>query len=216
MSFVAPARPAVNFLRAPGAMAPGMRIGLLGGSFNPAHDGHLHVSEVALARLGLDRVWWLVSPQNPLKPSDGMADFRARISGAKKRAAHPDILVTGLEAELGTRYTVNTLRALKRRFAGVHFVWLMGSDNLLQIPRWRNWKEIFRLVPVAVVERPGSALSARFSTAALHFAPHRVATHDGFANRPPPAWTMIEARRNPISATRLRAEAAARSPQPAG
>ena len=140
------------------------RIGLLGGSFNPAHRGHLHLSLTALQRLDLDEVWWLVSPQNPLKPVAGMAPFAARLDQARQVAAgHKRIRVTDLENRLGgSHYTADTLKALRRRFPRLRFVWLMGGDNLVQIRHWERWAEIFRTVPIAVFDRPSySAKGAR-------------------------------------------------------
>jgi len=191
-------------VRPPGPLADGLRIGLLGGSFNPAHAGHLHASTLALKQLGLDYVWWLVSPQNPLKPEQGMAEFDSRLGAARTFAPHRRIVVTGIEAEFGTRFTIDTLAALKHRFPRAHFVWLMGSDNLLQLPRWRDWREIFASVPVAIVARPGSALPARSSKAAAIFRAAYAAPGRHFPVRPPPAWTILDARRNPLSATALR------------
>jgi nicotinate-nucleotide adenylyltransferase len=150
-------------------VADGLRVGLLGGSFNPAHDGHIHASELALKQLHLNYVWWLVAPQNPLKDARGMAPFATRLTRATAFACHPRIVVTGLESDLGTRFTIDTLHALQRRFGRIHFVWLMGSDNLLQLPHWRDWRDIFAAMPVAVVARPGNVLSARTSKAATHF-----------------------------------------------
>src|SRR6185437_14156158 len=131
-----------------------MKIGLLGGSFNPAHEGHLAMSLYALKRLGLRQVWWLVSPQNPLKPSKGMAPFAQRLEQARQLTHDPRIVVTDIEAQLGTRYTVDTLRELRRHFPHTHFVWLMGADNMEQMPRWRRWPQIFMQVPVAIFRRP--------------------------------------------------------------
>jgi len=179
-------------------VADGLRIGLLGGSFNPAHGGHLYVSETARRRLKLDGVWWLVSPQNPLKSAAGMGDFSARLAGARQLAVHhPFIHVTGLERELGTRFTHDTLMALQRRFPKVRFVWLMGSDNLDQFDRWRRWRAIPSLVPVAVVQRPGTVLAALKAKAARRFGVVR----DRLA---PPALTVLDGARNRESATRLR------------
>lgn len=182
----------------------GRRVGLLGGSFNPAHEGHLHASLLALRRLRLDGVWWLVSPQNPLKSSRGMAPSTARLDQARLIAHDRRILVTDIETELGTVYTADTLAALKKRFPRTHFVWLMGSDNLLQLPRWRRWQSILRLVPVAVVNRPGSALKARSSEASGKFARYFQAADGRFALRKPPALTILDARRSAQSATLLR------------
>ena len=136
---------------------PGMRIGLFGGSFDPPHDGHRAVSLEALKRLGLDQVWWLVSPQNPLKPH-APADLGRRIAAARALANHPRIKVTGIEASLGTTYTADTLRKLQERLPGVRLVWMMGADNLASFHRWRDWQGIAADVPIAVFNRPGLAL----------------------------------------------------------
>jgi nicotinate-nucleotide adenylyltransferase len=190
--------------RPPGPVAPGLRIGLLGGSFNPAHDGHIHASELALKQLQLDYVWWLVSPQNPLKPAEGMAGFENRLKRARSLARQRRIVVTGIEAQLGTSYTADTLRALHKRFPQLRFVWLMGSDNLVQLPRWRSWQNIFESVPVAVVARPGTALAARRSKAADRFRTAYRPPGRHFSVTTLPVWTMLEGKRNFTSATRLR------------
>lgn len=184
----------------------GARIGLLGGSFNPAHEGHRHISLVARRRLGLDAVWWLVSPQNPLKPKAGTADFEKRLDAARKTARHPRIVVSDLEARLGTRYTVETLRLLKTRFPCAHFVWLMGADNLAQLPWWKDWQEIMSLVPVAVIDRPGYTLKAQLGKAAERFRKARVpeARARAFPYADPPAWIYLHAKLNPLSATAIR------------
>jgi nicotinate (nicotinamide) nucleotide adenylyltransferase/ribosome silencing factor RsfS/YbeB/iojap len=184
------------------------RIGLLGGSFNPAHGGHLHISREALRRLDLDEVWWLVSPQNPLKPAAGMAPFVARLAAAKAlAAADRRIRVSDIEARLGTSYTADTLRALRRRFPAARFVWLMGGDNLAQFPYWRRWQDIFRTVPIAVFDRPGTALRALAGSAAQRFAAARVPASAArrLASRLPPAWVFFHTRLDPRSATRIRA-----------
>lgn len=129
--------------------------GLLGGSFNPAHGGHRGLSLAALDLLGLDEIWWLVSPGNPLKPRRGMAPLPARFAAARRAARRGRIRVTAIERELGTVYTADTLAALVRRFPGRRFIWLMGADNLAQFHRWRDWRRIARTVPIAVVSRPG-------------------------------------------------------------
>ncbi len=131
------------------------RIGLLGGSFNPAHKGHRRLSLAAIDRLGLDEVWWLVSPGNPLKPVKGMAPFAARFASARRIARGAPVRATAIERELGTRYTVDTLHALVRRYPDRRFIWLMGADNLAQFHHWRDWRRIAALVPIAVVARPG-------------------------------------------------------------
>ena len=133
----------------------GLRTGLLGGSFNPAHGGHRRVTLFAMGALGLDQAWWLVSPGNPLKSNKGMAPLAARLASAKVQARRASIIPTAIERELRTRYTVDTLRALQRRYPQRQFVWLMGSDNLAQFHRWKNWREIARMMPIAVIARPG-------------------------------------------------------------
>jgi len=186
---------------------PGAKIGLLGGSFNPAHQGHREISLEALNRLGLDEVWWLVSPQNPLKPIAGMASLETRLAGAAARARHPRIRVTGLEAALGTLYTADTLRVLTRRFPRVRFVWLMGADNLIQIDRWQGWPQIFHTVAVAVFDRPTYSLRASAAKAARRFAPWRLAEGKArrLPGRKPPAWVFLHIRLNALSGTRIRA-----------
>ena len=143
--------------RALGGRLPpkGARIGLLGGSFNPAHRGHRGITLAAIRALDLDEAWWLVSPGNPLKPKAGMASLPARLGSAQRMARRSPIRATAIEAELGTRYTVDTLRALIRRYPNRRFIWIMGADNLVQLPRWRDWREIARLMPIAVIARPG-------------------------------------------------------------
>ena len=150
-------------------MGAARRIGLLGGSFNPAHQGHLDISLAALKYLDLDEVWWLVSPQNPLKPVAGMAPFADRMASARAMARHPRIRVTDLEARIGTRFTADTLKALVTRFPGCRFVWLMGADNLAQISSWRDWTKIFHLTPIAVFDRPSYTIKALTALAARRF-----------------------------------------------
>jgi nicotinate (nicotinamide) nucleotide adenylyltransferase/ribosome silencing factor RsfS/YbeB/iojap len=184
------------------------RIGVLGGSFNPAHRGHLHLSLIALKRLDLDEVWWLVSPQNPLKPVDGMAPFAARLDQARRVASgRRHIRVTDLENRLGgSRYTVDTVKALCRHFPRLRFVWLMGGDNLGQIRRWERWPEIFRTVPIAVFDRPSYALKALAGLPARRFARDRLPA-DGarrLAETEPPAWVFFHTPLDPTSATRIR------------
>jgi len=185
----------------------GPRIGLLGGSFNPAHEGHRHLSLEALARLGLDQVWWLVSPQNPLKPADGMAPFAERLAAARALARHPRVRVSDLEARLGTNHTADTLARLQRRFPRHRFVWLMGADNLAGINRWKRWPQIFNAVPVAVWARPSYSLKALAAKAARRFAGVRLKESAGrlLPARRPPAWVFVHGRLNPLSATSIRA-----------
>lgn len=186
--------------------APPRRVGLLGGSFNPAHEGHRHISLEALRRLHLDEVWWLVSPQNPLKPADGMAPFAKRFAGAREAARSPRIKVLDLEARLGTRYTIDTVATVKRLFPRTRFVWLMGADNLKQIRHWRRWRDIFRLLPVAVLDRPTYALGALSDLAAQAFARYRVPPGAArrLADMNPPAWTFLTIKLDPHSASAIR------------
>ena len=182
------------------------RIGILGGSFNPAHRGHLDISLKALRQLGLDQVWWLVSPQNPLKPADGMAPFAERLAAARRMARNPRIRVTDLEQRLGSRYTAESLKLLRRRFPETRFVWLMGADNLAQIAQWRDWQQIFHLVPIAVFARPSYCFRALAAKAARRFARYRLKEGAGrrLATSEPPAWLFVHGRLNPISATEIR------------
>jgi len=198
-------------LRGPRLAGPGQRIGLLGGSFNPAHRGHRLISLIALKRLALDQVWWLVSPQNPLKTREGMADLPIRIARARQVARHPRIRVTALEAAFGTRYTVDTLRALKAKAPGTLFVWLMGADNLAQISAWHAWPAIFRLVPIAVFDRPRLAHGALAGKAAQRFAASRLdpARASTLARRRPPAWVFFHQRLSDASASAIRRRASA-------
>lgn len=155
-------------------MSGAKRIGLLGGSFNPAHGGHRRVSLFALDALGLDEIWWLVSPGNPLKPKKGMAPLAARLASAARMARRAPIRATAIERELGTRYTVDTLRALQRRYPKHDFLWLMGSDNLAQFHRWRDWRGIARTMPIAVIARPGYDGAAIASPAMAWLRRYRV------------------------------------------
>ncbi len=182
-------------------------IGLLGGSFNPAHAGHRHISEIALKRLRLDELWWLVSPQNPLKPVAGMAPFAERVAGARAIARHPRIRVTGIEADLQTTYSAETLRRLIRRFPHIRFIWLMGADNLAQIHQWKDWTQIFNTVAVAVLARPSYCLRALAGPAAHRFSRNRVpeSASGALRRRRPPAWVFLVGPLNPLSATVIRA-----------
>lgn len=186
-----------------------MRIGLFGGSFDPPHEGHALVSHIALTRLRLDRVWWLVSPGNPLKDTSGLASLDARISAATKVARDPRIVVAGFEAAIGSRYTADTLRFLHGRCPGVRFVWLMGADNLLQFHRWRRWEEILLTTPVAIIDRPGSTLRAAGAKAALRFPGARLREEEAalLAAAAPPAFVYLHGPRDPSSSTELRRRA---------
>ena len=197
--------------RSPGSLglpphARGLRIGLFGGSFNPPHEGHRLASLTALKRLGLDRVWWIVTPGNPLKRHDGLPSLAARIEAARHLADHPRIAVTGVEAALGTRYTVDTIRHLERRCPGVAFVWIMGADNLTQLPRWRRWRDLVEIVPIAVVDRPGSSFQAQGGSAAAVMARGRVAEAEArrLPGHRPPAFVYLHGPRSTASSTALR------------
>ena len=187
-----------------------MRIGLLGGSFNPPHASHRQISLTALKRLGLDRVWWLVSSANPLKDTAGLPSLEQRIGAAEKVANHPRIEVTGFSGDGKSLYTVDVLTAIKRRYPGVHFVWLMGADNLADIHRWRAWQTIFGLMPIAVLDRPGYRLRARASQGAQRFADFHVDESDarGLAQLEPPAWTIVTHPLSGLSSTAIRARTA--------
>ena len=183
------------------------RIGLLGGSFNPAHEGHRHISLEALKRLGLDEVWWVVSPQNPLKSGDGMEPLSTRVARARQVARHPRIRVGAPELVLGTRYTLDTVQALKRVYRGAKFVWLMGADILPQLVDWANWRELFATVPIAAFARPGWGLAALASPAPRTFARFRLGADQvrQLATCEPPAWCFIPSRLDEHSATAIRA-----------
>jgi nicotinate-nucleotide adenylyltransferase len=184
-----------------------MRIGLLGGSFNPAHEGHLYVSDTALKRLKLDYVWWLVTPQNPLKGQAGLAPLEVRVRQARSMVNRPRIVVADLERCTGTHYSIDTLKALQRRFPRVHFVWLMGSDNLAIFRRWKRWEEMAARVPIAVIQRPGTILSALNAKAMQRFAARRCG--EDLVTQAPPAIAILDGRRNAQSSTAIRAGARA-------
>ena len=183
-------------------------IGLLGGSFNPAHDGHLMISLIALKRLQLDEVWWLVSPQNPLKSAAGMAPFSERLANARTVATHRRIIVSDIERRLGTYYTRDTLKRLCASRRGQNFVWLMGADNLVQFPKWEGWKEIFNTVPIAIFDRPTYSSRALAGIVATRFADRRIPERDasGLVRRKAPSWVFLHSRLNPVSATEIRAQ----------
>lgn len=184
---------------------PGMRIGLLGGSFDPAHDGHARITRVALARFGLDKVWWLVSPGNPLK-SHGPAPIDQRLAQARALMQDPRVEITRIELRLGTQMTADTIAALQAHYPGVRFVWLMGSDNLVQFDSWDRWQEIASRVPIGVLARPGSRLAARQSRAARIMQDWRLpqAAAPMLAMLPPPAWVLVNLPMSPLSSTALR------------
>ncbi|HET6927642.1 MAG TPA: nicotinate-nucleotide adenylyltransferase [Hyphomicrobiaceae bacterium] len=189
--------------------APGQVIGLLGGSFNPPHVAHRMISEAALKRLGLDKVWWVVSPGNPLKRRVGTMPLGDRMALCREVAKNPHIVVTDFEKDLQAPYTASTLAFLKSRSPLVRFVWIMGADNLATFDRWQRWREIFTMVPIAVVDRPGWRMKALASKAARAFAAARVPEADaaGLALRPAPAWTFLSGPLSHLSSTALRNKA---------
>jgi nicotinate-nucleotide adenylyltransferase len=198
LSFVPSAKPP-PFVR-------GLRIGLFGGSFNPPHDGHRAASLQALRRLHLDRVWWLVSPANPLKDARELAPLAERVEAARRVSQHPRINITAFEVAIGFTHTFETISYLMRRCPGVHFVWLMGTDNFCHFDRWQRWRDIARLVPIAIIDRPGSTLTAPHGRAAEALARYRRDETDGdlLATAAPPAFIFLHGPRSPMSSTALR------------
>ncbi|MDK3019620.1 nicotinate-nucleotide adenylyltransferase [Pseudodonghicola flavimaris] len=186
--------------------ARGQAVGLFGGSFDPPHAGHVHISREALTRFGLDRLWWLVSPGNPLK-AEGPAPLASRMARARAVMQDPRVTVTDIEARLGTRATADTLDALRRAYPGVRFVWLMGADNLAQLHRWQNWRRIMDSVPVGVLARPGDRISARMSPAARIYRQARLSSADShlLARAAPPAWCFVNVPMVDLSSTQIRA-----------
>lgn len=183
------------------------RIGLLGGSFNPAHEGHRHISLLALKRLRLDEVWWMVTPQNPLKKAGETAPFEERMRAAALVARHRRIRVTDIERRFGTQHTADTLCLLLPRFPKCRFVWLMGADNLQQLTEWKDWRRIFRLVPIAVFSRPPYSKASLMARSARVFAEARVAEPlaRSIVTMQPPAWVFLHTPPHAGSATRIRA-----------
>jgi nicotinate-nucleotide adenylyltransferase len=188
--------------------ARGMRIGLFGGSFNPPHAGHALVCELVLKRLDLDRIWLMVSPGNPLKSRDGLPSLSERMAAARKLTRDPRIVVTGFEAGIGAVYSYQTVDFLRRACPGVHFVWIMGADNLAGFFRWKRWREIARKMPILVVDRPGATHRAERGLAASWFARRRLPESQAktLALRRPPALIVLHGPRSPLSSTQLRAE----------
>ncbi len=190
-------------------IAKGQRIGLLGGSFNPAHDGHLHISNLALKHLNLDCIWWMVSPQNPLKSVDGMASLDQRMEKACEVAVNSNIIITDIERELGTQYTSNTLPLIQKMFPESHFVWLMGADNLTQIEKWHQWETIFKTLPVAIFARPAYFIDAENVKLIEQFSLFQAleAEASTLVDMKPPAWIFLKTPLNPESATEIRSRA---------
>ncbi len=184
----------------------GQVVGLLGGSFDPPHAGHVHITREALKRFGLDRVWWLVTPGNPLK-EEGPAPLERRMAAAREMVTDPRVEVTDLEARLGTRFTAETLARLRAIYPGVRFVWLMGADNLAQFHRWDRWETIMETVPVGVIARPGSRVQGRLSKAAERFERYRVPAEASWllGRMPAPAWCFVNVPMNNLSSSAIRA-----------
>ncbi len=183
----------------------GMTVGLLGGSFDPPHAGHVHITREALKRFGLDRVWWLVSPANPLKPN-GPAPLAERLAAARRVMDHPRVCVTGIETRLGTHRTAGTIAALRAVYPGVRFVWLMGADNLAQLHLWHDWRRIVGAVPIGVLARPGERMAARESPAARTYRRYRIpqARSHLLAQAVAPAWCFINVPMLGLSSTLIR------------
>ena len=202
----APEPVAPRYLRMP-HVERRMQVGLFGGSFNPPHAGHALVAEIALRTLGLDQLWWMVTPGNPLKSGRELAPLAERIALSEQIARDPRIKVTAFEAAYHVRYTADTLALVRARNPGIDFVWIMGADNLAQFHRWQRWREIAMTMPIAVIDRPGSTLSFVSSVFAKTFDHARIDEHDAarLALRRPPAWTFIHGPRSSLSSTAIRA-----------
>jgi nicotinate-nucleotide adenylyltransferase len=196
-----------RYMRVPNA-EPGMKIGLLGGSFNPPHEGHLHLAHLALKRAKLDQIWWMITPGNPLKSQDKLAPLEKRIARSHTLIHDRRIIVTALEAGLNTRYTEHTLAVLKQRRPHQKFVWLMGADNLAEFHHWRNWRSIAQMMPMVIVDRPGASLSSISAPAAIALSRYRVDEADAalIGDMKPPAWTLLHGPRSHLSSTELRAQ----------
>ncbi|WP_374547084.1 nicotinate-nucleotide adenylyltransferase [Rhodoblastus sp.] len=188
--------------------ARGMRIGLFGGSFNPPHAGHALVCDLALKRLDLDRIWVMVTPGNPLKSREGLPSLAERMAAARKIMRHPRVVVTGFEQKIGARYSYQTMAYLRRACPGVHFVWIMGADNLAGFFRWQRWQDIARQMPILVIDRPGATHHAERGIAASWFARRRLpeAEAKSLPLRRPPALIVLHGPRSPLSSTLLRAK----------
>jgi nicotinate-nucleotide adenylyltransferase len=185
----------------------GLKIGLFGGTFDPPHEAHRAACLIAMHRLGLDRVWWLVTPGNPLKDTRGLAPLEQRVAAARALANHPRIAVTGLEADIGARYTYDTVGYLISRCPGVRFVWIMGADNLRSFHRWQKWRAVAAMLPIAVIDRLGPSLYAIAGPAGQALARHRIpeTAAKTLPFRHPPAWVYLHGLKSPLSSTALRA-----------
>ena len=185
----------------------GLRIGLLGGSFDPPHSGHMHISKWAIKEFSLDRIWWLVSPGNPLK-KDAPADLDRRLTACNKLVNHPKVIVTDLERVFNTRYTAQTLTSLKSQYRGVRFVWLMGADNLAEFHKWDRWQDIMHMLPVGVMARPNQQLAANCSTAARIFRESRLSAQSSTALpfKEAPSWSLLTGPMDDESSSKIRAK----------
>jgi len=194
-----------HYLRMPHAER-GMVVGLFGGSFNPPHPGHALVAEIAIRRLGLNQLWWMVTPGNPLKSRSALAPLSERIALSEAILHDPRIKVTAFEQSMGVPYTATTLKRVRERNPHVHFIWIMGADSMRTFHRWQKWQEIARTLPIAVIDRPGSTLAYLSSKMARTFDYARVDEDDARAlwRKPAPAWTFIHGRRSALSSTELR------------
>ncbi|MBO9126164.1 MULTISPECIES: nicotinate-nucleotide adenylyltransferase [unclassified Rhizobium] len=196
-----------RYLRVPHAER-GMVVGLFGGSFNPPHQGHALVAEIAIKRLGLDQLWWMVTPGNPLKDPSQLLPLAERVRLSEKLAKHPAIKVTAFEKKFGTTFTAETLARIKISNPHVHFIWIMGADSLKTFHRWQRWQDIARMFPIAVIDRPGATLSFLSSKMAKTFDFARIDEDDSRAlwKKPAPAWTFIHGPRSRLSSTAIRAQ----------
>lgn len=190
------------------AVAPGQTVGLFGGSFDPPHDGHLHAAQLALVRLGLDQIWWMVTPANPLKRGSPPSDLKRRLAAASAYCSDPRIRVTAFEARLGVTYTARVVHFLTQARPGVRFVWIMGGDNLLSFHHWQDWRWIMASTPIAIVDRPSAPMPVTRSKAARVFAANRLLFRDAplLAKLKPPAWVLLRGPLNGQSSTKLRAK----------
>ncbi len=198
--------PHENGLSAKIPLARGLKIGLLGGSFNPAHEGHMHITLTALKRLGLDQIWWLVSPQNPLKTKRDMAPFQERLKTAQNFVTHPDVRVLGLEQRFQSNYSLNTVESLRQHCPQTRFIWIMAADNFIELENWHHWQKLMNLVPMAIMDRPGYALQALSSKAAQRFSFARRNERQArtLVHMPAPAWIFLTGPRHSASATEIR------------
>ena len=184
---------------------PGLTIGLLGGSFDPPHEGHTHISKTAIKIFNLSKLWWLVSPGNPIK--DKMpSNINHRVQAAKKIMEHPSVIITDIEKKLQTKFTFQSLIKIKKLYPGTRFVWIMGADNLINFHHWENWDWIMKNIPIGVMARPREQIKAGLSTAATRFKKYRLPKEKSLLlpHLPPPVWTLVTGSMKNISSTKLR------------